>query len=156
MTAAQIRERCRQGNASSGAQGATSQGGAGRQEVAQATDAGVDPQRSVANPVVTIEPSVVVLSQRASEKRPATSVPAPKRKKAKATSEKDIIDGTKEVYLPDWNIGLNETVFGTSGTRVDCRELLRGIFLPEDRKKLEKTSLVEGFHALTMLAAKVK
>lgn len=86
------------------------------------------PESSARDPVVTIEPNVVVVGQKASEKRLTTSAPAPKRKKAKAISKKDTIDATKEAYVSEWNVGPGDTIFGTTGAQADSAELLWGFF----------------------------
>lgn len=50
---------------------------------------------------------------------------------------------------------LKEHLFGTTGARADAGDLLQGIFLPEDRKKLDNVSSSESVQALFILMAKV-
>lgn len=82
------------------------------------------------------------------EPRPLAATKAPKRRKVAIGSEKDIL-------VPEWNVGVGENLFGNTGPRVDAVDLLQGIFLPEDHKKLDATSSVESVQALSILMAKV-
>lgn len=71
----------------------------------------------------------------------------PKRKKS--------IGSEKNILVPEWNVGTDETLFGTTGARADAADLLQGIFLPGDQKKLDSISSVESVKALSILMAKV-
>lgn len=85
-------------------------------------------------PIVTVEKG-----------HPPTTNPS-KRKKAQIGTE-------KEILVPDWNIDIGESLFGTTGARADAADLFQGIFLPEDRRKLDAISSVESAKALSILMA---
>lgn len=57
--------------------------------------------------------------------------PASVKKKSKVDSEKDVVDATKEVYMPEWNIGAKDSLFTVQNSHADAVDLLQGIFFPQ-------------------------
>lgn len=94
--------------------------------------------------------------QKVAEKRTFIHEAMPERKKkARVEVEPTIGGDAKEVLVPKWDVGVMDTMFNAEGQRANPVDLLQGIFLPEDRKRLSLYKSTECIRALAALTAKV-
>lgn len=92
-------------------------------------------------------------------KRQKSTKVVSKRKKSKVLEEPEEPEEevATPVYTPHWEVYEDDTLFGSSaeGRKVDPVELLKGICLPKDKKKLSLHKTSDGIPAVAQLLAKV-
>lgn len=154
LTAAQLREKFAQGASSSAA--AHSKPTSERVKGSAPTDGESNRQETIEPEAVQSKSTKVGATvDKVGDKRPKRLPPAGPKKKTKVVESEEEDEGF--VYTPDWNVDEDDTLFGTAaeGRKADPVELLKGLCLPKDKKRLALHKSSDEIRAVAQLLAKV-
>lgn len=161
LTAAQLREKYAQGATTSGANQPkpTSETTKKASAMGDLSNPSKAPDTSDVRSQIEVSQSAgdkATTGDKAPSKRPKAAKPTVPKKKSKITATSGD-QAVGQVFVPNWEVYEGDTLFGfaAEGRKVDPVELLKGICLPADKKKLSLHKTSDGVRAVAQLLAKV-
>lgn len=145
------------------AQGATSSAGAQTKSCSEAVKKTVNTkepshQEAAVDENTSQEPqeTVKTANEKVASKRPRAPKAVGPKKKSKVVEGSDE-EASGKVFVPEWEVFEGDTLLSSpvEGRKVDLVELLKGICLPADKKKLSLHKTSDGMRAVAQLLAKV-